>query len=98
MIKTMTYIILFYFLCGMMDVMVGGLRGIGSSIIPMIVSLIGVCVLRIAWIYSVFKKYQTLDALYVSYPISWLMTLLVLVLCYEIVSKQLKNKLELALK
>lgn len=94
----MTYIILFYFLCGMMDVMVGGLRGIGSSIIPMIVSLIGVCVLRIVWIYSVFEKYQTLDALYVSYPISWIMTLLVLVLCYEIVSKRLKNKLELALK
>lgn len=91
----MTYIILFYFLCGLMDVVVGGLRGIGSSIVPMIVSLLGVCVLRIVWIYSVFEKYQTLDSLYVSYPISWAVTLAVLIGCYLIVSKRLKKRLEL---
>ena len=91
----MTYIILFYFLCGLMDVVVGCLRGIGSSIVPMIVSLLGVCVLRIVWIYTIFEKYQSLDSLYVSYPISWAVTLLVLICCYLNVSKRLQKRLEL---
>ena len=50
-----------YFLCGLMDVMVGAMRGIGYSILPMIVSLVGACGLRIVWIYTVFVKFRTLD-------------------------------------
>ena len=63
-----------YFLCGLMDVMVGAMRGIGYSILPMIVSLVGACGLRIVWIYTVFVKFRTLDILFISYPVTWTIT------------------------
>ncbi|MBP5279180.1 MAG: MATE family efflux transporter, partial [Erysipelotrichaceae bacterium] len=64
----------FYFLYGMMEVIVGSLRGMGASIVPMIVSLMGVCVFRIFWIMTVFQAYHTIEILFYSYPISWLLT------------------------
>ena len=64
----------FYFLYGMMEVIVGSLRGMGASIVPMIVSLMGVCVFRIFWIMTVFQTYHTIEILFYSYPISWLLT------------------------
>lgn len=65
-----------YFLCGMMDVMVGSLRGLGYSIIPMIVSLTGACGFRILWIMTIFHmpQFHTLECLYLSYPVSWAIT------------------------
>ena len=63
-----------YFLCGIMDTMVGSLRGLGYSIGPMIVSLIGACGLRVAWIFTIFQMYRTPENLYISYPISWIVT------------------------
>ena len=63
-----------YFLCGMMDTTVGLLRGMGSSILPMVVSIVGVCVLRVVWILTIFRADPTLTMLYVSYPISWAVT------------------------
>lgn len=66
-----------YYLCGMMDVMVGILRGMGYSVGPMLVSLTGVCVFRILWINTVFAQHRTLTTLYISYPISWSITFLV---------------------
>lgn len=63
-----------YFLCGIMDCMVGSLRGLGYSVLPMIVSLTGACGLRILWIFTVFAMDRTLDILYLSYPVSWLIT------------------------
>lgn len=68
-----------YALCGIMDVLVGALRGIGYSIIPMIVSLIGACGLRLLWIATVFKlpEYHSLTTVYLSYPITWTITLVV---------------------
>lgn len=71
-----------YFLCGIMDVMVGQLRGLGSSVMPMMVSLIGVCGLRVVWIYTVFAANPTLETLYISYPISWAVTGLIHLICY----------------
>lgn len=73
-----------YFLCGMMDTMVGQLRGIGFSITPMIVSLTGACLLRIVWIMTIFQlpQYHTLEMLYISYPISWAVTFLAHLVCY----------------
>jgi Na+-driven multidrug efflux pump len=74
------YLCLPYFLCGIMDVMVGLLRGMGHSVKPMIVSIVGVCGFRILWIYTVFYKLvdfnniNSLHYLYVSYPISWIIT------------------------
>ncbi len=63
-----------YFTCGMMDVVVGCLRGVGYSILPMIVSLVGVCGFRILWIFTYFQSHRTLKVLYLSYPISWIAT------------------------
>ena len=63
-----------YFLCGLMEVSTGALRGIGSSVTPMILSIAGVCGFRIVWILTIFKTYHTLDCLYFSYTVSWIIT------------------------
>lgn len=77
-----------YFICGLMDVMVGQLRGIGYSIAPMIVSLTGACLLRIVWIYTVFAAIPTLEVLYWSYPVSWLLTFAAHLTCYLVLSRK----------
>ena len=82
-----------YFLCGMMDVMVGILRGMGYSIAPMIVSLTGVCAFRVIWIYTIFAKYRTLDSLYLSYPVTWATTFLIQLLIFIIVYKRLRKRI-----
>lgn len=74
-----------YCLCGMMDVMVGMLRGLGSSIMPMIVSVVGVCGFRITWIYTVFAADRDIKTLYLSYPISWFVTALIHVVCFIVI-------------
>jgi putative MATE family efflux protein len=84
-----------YALCGIMDVLVGALRGIGYSIVPMIVSLVGACGLRLLWIATVFKipQYHTLRTVYLSYPITWTITLCVHALMFFILARKvLKDK------
>ena len=78
----MSFILPTYFTCGCMDVMVGQLRGIGYSIMPMIVSLTGACLFRVVWIYTAFAASPTLNTLYISYPISWVLTFAVHLVCY----------------
>ena len=73
-----------YFLCGVMDVMVGSIRGMGYSIMPMIVSLLGACGLRVVWIFTVFTFYRTPQVLYISYPVTWTVTFLVHFVCFTI--------------
>jgi len=81
-----------YFICGMMDVMVGIMRGMGYAIMPMLVSLTGACAFRVVWVYTVFEQMRTLKSLYWSYPISWLLTFCVHLLCFFFVyRKLLKN-------
>ena len=70
------YILPVYFLCGCMDVMVGALRGIGQSVVPMVTSLIGACALRLIWIATVFQINRTTGMLYISYPITWTVTVI----------------------
>ena len=74
----MTYIALPYFLCGLMDVSTGALRGLGSSFIPMLISVLGVCGIRIGWISTVFQmpQFHTPQCLYFSYSVSWTATFL----------------------
>lgn len=74
----MGYICLPYFLCGLMDVTTGALRGMGASFVPMLICVLGVCGVRITWIYTVFRipQYHTPQCLYFSYAISWLVTAL----------------------
>ncbi len=83
-----------YFLCGMMDVMVGQLRGVGYSIMPMIVSLTGACLFRVAWIYLIFPFDPTLTNLYTSYPISWGLTFAVHLICYLIAAPRKLRRYE----
>ena len=73
-LSRMAYICLPYFLCGIMDVTTGSVRGMGFSLAPMIATVMGVCVFRIVWIYTVFAIFRTPENLYVSYPISWTLT------------------------
>lgn len=84
-----------YFLCGIMDTLVGSLRGIGYSLMPMFVSLTGACLFRIIWIYTVFQVFHTQFSLYISYPISWILTLLAHLICYVIVRKRAFRKREM---
>ena len=74
-----------YFLCGIMDTLTGGLRGLGRSTVPMIVSLIGACVTRLVWIATYFQIHKTENVLFFSYPGSWLLTLSVHSICLIIV-------------
>ena len=77
-----------------MDVMVGQMRGIGYSIMPMIVSLTGACLLRIVWILTVFAGNHTLTTLYLSYPVSWGVTFLIHLLCYLIFGRKRLSELK----
>lgn len=78
-----------YFICGVMDTMVGGLRGMGCSVIPMFVSLTGACAFRVVWIFTVFAVDRTLNTLYISYPVSWLITAAAHVVCYVIIRRKM---------
>ena len=77
-----------YFLCGFMDVMAGALRGLGSSVVPMIVSMLGACGLRLLWVFTIFQLNPVPAMLYPSYPVSWLVTFLVHVSCWVVVRKR----------
>lgn len=77
-----------YFLCGMMDVFVGSLRGMGYSVMPMLVSLTGACLFRIIWIFTIFAANRSLFVLYFSYPVSWALTVTAHFICYMIVRKK----------
>ena len=83
-----------YFLCGLMDVMVGVLRGMGYSVMPMIVSLIGACGLRLLWIFTIFQvdQYHTTTVLYLSYPVTWLITFMVHLICFGFARKRYPKK------
>ncbi len=92
--KRLSIICVTYALCGMMDSMVGALRGLGYSVMPMIVSLLGACALRMAWIFVLFQieKYHTIDTVYIAYPVSWAVTLSVHIICFLIVRNKMKRK------
>ena len=85
-----------YFLCGLMDVMVGQLRGVGYSILPMMISLTGACLLRVVWIYTFFAANPTLEVLYISYPVSWLITFATHFVCYMIWGRNRLKRMEAA--
>lgn len=81
-----------YFLCGLMDTIVGVLRGMGYAIMPMLVSLTGACLLRVIWIYTVFAADHRLEVLYFSYPFTWTVTALVHLICFFVVYRKLRKK------
>lgn len=83
-----------YALCGMMEVVVGSLRGLGKSVMPMIVSLLGACVFRLVWLATVFQieQFHTIEVIYISYPISWILTTLVHFICFAVVRRKLAKQ------
>lgn len=85
-----------YFLCGIMEVGCGAMRGMGSSFIPMVASVVGTCVVRIGWVYTIFALFPTLEVLYLSYPISWLLTAAAHYISCIILYRHLKKKRALA--
>lgn len=76
-----------YFLCGIMDLIPGALRGMGHSGVPMVLSIIGTVGVRILWIYVFFPHHRSLFFLFISYPVSWIATILMQVVCYYFVRK-----------
>ena len=87
-VDIMLYTTVTYFLCGMMDLFPGALRGMGHSAVPMILSVIGTVGTRIVWIYLVFPYHRALDFLFISYPVSWLLTIIMQVICFYFVRKK----------
>ena len=85
-----------YFLCGLMDVSTGALRGMGASMAPMIISVLGVCGIRMAWIATVFKipEYHTPQCLYFSYTVSWVVTFLCQMVAFMIVFRKYRKRAE----
>ena len=81
---------LFWFLAALMDVTTGGLRGMGASTVPMIISVLGVCGLRLCWIFTVFQlpAFHTPGWLFFSYPMTWTITFLAQFLAFFVVFKR----------
>lgn len=84
----MNYVCLLYFLCGIMDVLSGTLRGMGASTVPMVVTILGACGLRIVWVATVFRQFRTLGCLYLVFPVSWVVTIAALSVCFMIIWKK----------
>lgn len=90
--EILLYTTVTYFMCGLMDLFPGALRGMGYSAVPMVLSVIGTVGTRILWIFMVFPKHRSLDILFISYPASWLVTIVLQVICYVFVRKRVKKQ------
>ena len=85
-----------YFLCGLMDLFPGALRGMGYSTVPMILSIIGTVGVRIIWIYGLFPSHRSLTFLFLSYPVSWIATIIMQVICFWFVRKKIHRTMVIA--
>ena len=83
-----------YFLCGIMDLIPGALRGMGHSAVPMVLSVIGTVGTRIVWIYGLFPHHRSLFFLFISYPGSWIATILMQAVCFYFVRKKCIRQLK----
>lgn len=95
--EILSYSTVTYFLCGLMDLFPGAMRGMGYSAAPMILSIVGTVGVRIVWIFGIFPRYRSLSVLFISYPVSWLLTIIMQVICFYFVRKAVsgieKNKM-----
>lgn len=85
--EILLYTTVTYFLCGWMDLFPGSLRGMGKSIVPMLLSVIGTVGTRIVWIFGIFPKFRSLKILFISYPASWIITIILQVICFIFVRR-----------
>ena len=90
----MKILFVFQFANGLMDIMVGGLRGIGYSVMPTIISLTGACILRLVYISTIFPLNPTIENLYIIYPITWTITTIAHIIVYLIGRKKIRMKLK----
>ncbi len=81
-----------YFLCGWMDCLACSVRGLGASVLPMVVSIVGACLLRIVWIMTIFQWERTQLCLYISYPVSWGLTAAVHLICFLVLRKKVRTQ------
>ena len=81
-----------YFLCGMMEIMSGILRGMGRSVTTMLFTLVGVCGVRILWINTVFKVFCTPTSIYISYPISWAIAFLANLAAFAVIYRSILRR------
>ena len=86
--EIMVYTTIPYFLCGIMDLFPGALRGMGHSGVPMILSVVGTVGTRIVWIFGIFPNHRSLSVLFISYPASWILTIIMQVICFYFVRKK----------
>lgn len=91
--EILLYTTLTYFMCGMMDLFPGALRGMGHSTVPMILSVVGTVGTRIVWIFWIFPVHRSLDVLFVSYPASWGITIILQAICFWLVRKKMYKKM-----
>ena len=87
-----------YFLAGIMGVLPGAIRGLGSSLPPSLITIFGTCGIRIIWVYTVFKAFPSLNVLYLVHPITWVLTITALLITLKIVYARTKERLDSAKK
>ena len=90
--EILLYTTVTYFLCGLMDLFPGSMRGMGYSLVPMIISVIGTVGFRIVWIGWIFPAHRSLDVLFISYPASWILTIIMQVICFYFVRRRVHQK------
>ena len=85
----LAFLCLPHFLCGNMEIVSGVIRGMGVSLLPMVLTILSVCVFRVCWVWWVFPVLGgTLESLYVSYPISWVLNTLCLMAAYAVIIRR----------
>ena len=87
-----------YFLCGMMDVINGSLRGMGRGLGPMVISLFFCCVARVIWVLFIFSNEKDILVLYLSYPITWSLAIMAQIPYYIFTKKRISKLVKPKLK
>ena len=87
----MSIVCTMYCTCGLMDCIVGSIRGMEYAVTPTVVSLLGACGLRLLWIFTGFQlpEFHTEFWLFMSYPASWIITFLAHLVCYFFMRRKL---------
>lgn len=99
-VTRMVITVLPYFLFGMQDVVTGILRGLGASFLSMIITVLGICGIRILWIYTIFRipAYHTQQCLYISYPLSWVLTFIVQMIAFVVVFRKCERQAKMTVE
>ena len=90
--EILAYTTITYFLCGWMDLFPGALRGMGYSAVPMVLSVIGTVGTRVVWIFGIFPYHRSLAILFISYPASWIITIVLQIICFYFVRRRVHRR------